>query len=267
MTPPCLPIHGKWWLLLGLAPAACLGQVGPLFSQAGAPAPDTRQAFQITPYLWVTGLKGDLSPFKRGPSMGIEKSFSDVWHDLNAGGFLNLWARRDRYVLSGDLLYVDTSESEIVQGLPLLGALEGTVDSRLFMASLQGGYRVYQSGQASLDLLAGGSFWHVGTRAHLQSRPFSVSHKENVNWVDPLIGLRVFYRFTDRFSVQAQGSLGGFVAGSRHSHQAVATVNYDWNEKLSVAIGYKVLDVDYRRGGHVFDTRMSGPVLGLSWRF
>lgn len=259
--------HGKWLMLLGLSPLASLAQAEQPSSWAGDPAPATRQTLQITPYLWVTGLKGKLSPFKRGPTIEVEKSFSDVWHDLNAGGFINLWARRDRYVLSSDLLYVNTSESKIVQGLPLLGALQGTVDNRLFKASVQAGYRAYQSGPASVDLLAGGSLWHVGTRAHLQSGPLSVSHKENFTWVDPLIGLRVFYRFTDRVSMQAHGSLGGFGVGSRHSHQAVATVNYDWSEQLSMAIGYKVLDVDYRRGGHVFDTRMSGPVLGLSWRF
>lgn len=267
MTLSRLADHGKCLMLLGLIPLASLAQTELPRSYAEAPAADTRHAFQITPYLWVTGLKGNVSPFKRGPTIGVEKSFNDVWRDLNAGGFINIWARRDRYVLSGDLLYVDTSESDIVEGLPLLGALEGKADNRLFMASLQGGYRVYQSEQASLDLLAGASFWDIDTRVYLQSGPLSVSRKESFNWVDPLIGLRAFYRLNDRFSVQAQGSLGGFGAGARHSHQAVVTVSYDWNEQFSVAAGYKVLDVDYRRGGHVFDTRMSGPVLGLTWRF
>ena len=253
--------HGPWLILLGLAPLAAMA------GSDRTAGPGAAHALQLTPYLWVTGLKGDVSPFKRGPTIGIEKSFSDVWRDLNAGGFVKLWARRARYVLSGDLLYVDSSESRIVDGLPLPGALEGKVDNRLFMASLQGGYRILQLEQASLDVLAGASFWDVSTRARLQAGPLSTSYRESFNWVDPMIGLRAFYRFDERFSVQAQAGLGGFGAGSRRSRQAALTLNYDLSERFSVAAGYKILDVDYRRAGHVFDTRLSGPVLGLSWRF
>jgi len=35
----------------------------------------------------------------------------------------------------------------------------------------------------------------------------------------------------------------------------------------SSSAGYKVLDVDYDRDGHVYKTRLSGPVAGLTWRF
>ncbi|MGE8591395.1 MAG: hypothetical protein ACN6OD_18675, partial [Alcaligenes sp.] len=195
--------HGPWLMLLGLAPLAAMA------GSDRTAGPGAAHALQLTPYLWVTGLKGDVSPFKRGPTIGIEKSFSDVWRDLNAGGFVKLWARRARYVLSGDLLYVDSSESRIVDGLPLPGALEGKVDNRLFMASLQGGYRILQLEQASLDVLAGASFWDVSTRARLQAGPLSTSYRESFNWVDPMIGLRAFYRFDERFSVQAQAGLGG----------------------------------------------------------
>ena len=51
-------------------------------------------ALQITPYMWAAGIKGDISPFRRAPTIGIEKSFSDVMDDLNFGGFVNVWALR-----------------------------------------------------------------------------------------------------------------------------------------------------------------------------
>ncbi|HRL22518.1 MAG TPA: DUF481 domain-containing protein [Alcaligenes sp.] len=248
--------YRTWLSLLGLVSVTSLAQ-----------AQETDSALQVTPYIWISGLKGDVSPFRRSPTVGVEKSFNDVWRDLNAGGFINVWARRERYVFSADLLYVDTTESRIKDGLPLLGALEGKVDNRLFMTSVQGGYRVLESERGSLDMLAGVSFWDVNTQAHLRTGPVSVTHKENFNWLDPMIGLRAFWHLNEQFSLQAQGSVGGFGAGSRHSHQAVFTVNYDLSERFSLAAGYKVLDVNYRRSGHVFDTRMSGPVLGLTWRF
>ncbi|MGO3842209.1 MAG: hypothetical protein ACTJHY_06210 [Alcaligenes pakistanensis] len=264
-------IHCRW-LLLGLLPLVTLAQ-----GQENAPNPqllsdtDTwtspRYALQVTPYAWVTGLSGESSPFKRAPTLDIEKSFSDVFHDLRAAAFINTWARHDRYVLNSDLLYVNTRESEVVGGLPFVGAAEGTVDTRLFMASLQGGYRVYDSEQASVDALAGFSFWDIRTRAHLTTAGRTKHHQESFSWVDPAIGLRAFYRFTPELSTQAQIHLGGFDVGSRMSYQATLTLNYDLSDNFSVAAGYKMLNVNYRRSGHVFDTRMSGPVIGLTWRY
>ncbi len=128
-------IHCRW-LLLGLLPLVTLAQ-----GQENAPNPqllsdtDTwtspRYALQVTPYAWVTGLSGESSPFKRAPTLDIEKSFSDVFHDLRAAAFINTWARHDRYVLNSDLLYVNTRVSEVVGGLPFVGAGEGgLVDGR-----------------------------------------------------------------------------------------------------------------------------------------
>lgn len=260
------------WLLLGLLPLTTLAQAQTTdLNSAALPETNTwgstPYALQITPYAWITGLSGKSSPFKRAPSLDIEKSFSDVLHNLRAAAFLNTWARRDRYVLNSDLLYVNTRESEVVGGLPLVGAAQGTVDTRLFMATLQGGYRVYDSEQASLDALAGFSYWDIRTRAHLSTAGRTKHHEESFSWVDPMIGLRAFYRFTPELSTHAQIHLGGFDVGSRLSYQATLTLNYDLSEHFSLAAGYKVLDVNYRRAGHVFDTRMSGPVLGLSWRY
>lgn len=47
-------------------------------------------ALQVTPYMWAAGLDGHISPFRRGPTIGVEKSFSDVMDDLNFGGFVNI---------------------------------------------------------------------------------------------------------------------------------------------------------------------------------
>lgn len=95
----------------------------------------------------------------------------------------------------------------------------------------------------------------------------SASHGESFGWMDPVVGLRAFLSITDRLSIQAQADIGGFGAGSDLTWSALATVNYLVDDHLSVSAGYKVLDVDYNRGGHVYETRLSGPVLGATWRF
>ena len=48
---------------------------------------------------------------------------------------------------------------------------------------------------------------------------------------------------------------------------ALATVNYVLGDRFSVSVGYKVLDVGYDHKGHVYDIRLSSPVLGMTCRF
>jgi len=250
----------------------------------GETADPSNGTVQITPYLWAASLGGDISPFHRAPTIHIEKSFSDVVDDLNFGGFLNLWARHGRLVLLGDMMYVDTTDVNgsgplAAMQLPGLGvaippgaSVTARVDTKQFMATLQGGYRVVDTPQFTLDALGGVRFWRISnevtvTAGHLAIGTRTAMHGERFNWADPVVGLRAFLPVANRLSVQAQADLGGFGAGSDLTWSALATANYIIADHFSVSAGYKRLDVDYDHGGHVYDVRLSGPVLGATWRF
>jgi len=241
-------------------------------------------AVQITPYMWAAGLKGDISPFRRAPTISVDKSFSDVMNDLNFGGFVNVWGRYDRYVVSGDMMYVNTTDGHATGPLPALqipglgvqippgASVDAKVDTKQFMATLQGGYRVLDMPQFTLDALAGARFWYISNDVTVTARhPLigsrTATHGEDFGWVDPVIGARAFFRLTERLSLQAQADIGGFGAGSDLTWSALATANYTFTDHLSVSAGYKVLKVDYDHNGHVYDTRLSGPVLGMTYRF
>lgn len=251
-------------------------------AEGQVPVDTQNWALQVTPYLWAAGLDGRISPFQRGPTIGVEKSFSDVMDDLNFGGFINIWGRHDRFVFSGDIMYVDTTDGHGVGPLPALtipgvgvippgGNIDAKVDTRQFTATMMGGYRVVDTSQFTLDALGGARFWYISNDVTLTGSigglRGSVNHDESFGWVDPLVGLRAFLPITEKLSVQAQADIGGFGAGSDLTWSALATVNYVFSDRLSASVGYKVLDVDYKRGGHVYDTRLSGPVLGLTYRF
>ncbi|TKT69556.1 DUF481 domain-containing protein [Aquamicrobium sp. LC103] len=231
-------------------------------------------ALQVTPYIWAAGLDGNISPFRRAPTIGVEKSFSDVMDDLNFGGFVNVWGRYDRFIFSGDAMYVDTSDSHAFGPLPPLPIpippgtiVDASVDTKQFTATLQGGYRVLDTPDFTLDALAGARFWHISNDVTVSALGTSRSYGESFGWIDPVVGARAFFRITEKLSLQVQADIGGFGAGSDFTWSALGTVNYIFTDHLSVSAGYKVLDVDYDHDGHVFDTRLSGPVLGLTYRF
>jgi hypothetical protein len=95
----------------------------------------------------------------------------------------------------------------------------------------------------------------------------SASYRESFGWVDPLVGLRAFLPITQKLSVQGQADIGGFGAGSDFTWSALVTVNYAFRDSLSTSVGYKLLDVDYDYNGHLYDRRLSGPALGMTYQF
>ena len=231
-------------------------------------------ALQVTPYLWMAGLDGRISPFRRAPAIGIEKDFSDVMDSLEFGGFVNLWLRRDRFVFSGDVMYVSTSDSHASGPLPPLPVpvppgtvVEGRVDSRQFTATLQAGYRIVEAQDFTLDVLAGVRAWRISNDVTVSALGSSRRYGEGFDWVDPVVGVRAFRRLSGAWSLQAQLDIGGLGVGADATWSALGTVNYIASEHLSVSAGYKVLDVDYDHDGHVYDTRLEGPAFGLTWRF
>ncbi len=260
-------------LLAGTAIAEAADATEPAERPPATPERPT-WALQVTPYLWAAGLSGDVSPFRRAPTIGIEKSFSDVMENLNFGGFVNVWGRYEQFVFSGDVMYVDTTDSKTFGPLPAVSpaipagiVVDGSVDTKQFMATLQGGYRIYETPDVSLDALGGVRFWHISNAVTVRALGLSRTYDESFGWADPVVGARAFLRMNEKWSLQAQADIGGFGAGSDLTWSVLGTVNYIMTDNISLSAGYKVLEVDYDRDGYVYDTQLSGPVLGATWRF
>lgn len=233
-----------------------------------------RYEINATPYVWASGLKGHVSPFRMAPTIGVKKTFHEVFDNLNLAGFLNIAGRYDNFVMVGDIMYVSLTDSKTFGPLPPSplpippgSTLRASVDTKQFTASLLGGYRLIDTQNVTLDALAGLNYWHVSNELTLRVGRLSKSHKENFGWVDPIIGARTSLQLSDRLSLQAQANMGGFDIGSKFTWGAQGALNYTLNAGLSVSAGYKIMDVNYDRDNHVHDVRLNGPILGATWRF
>jgi hypothetical protein len=73
---------------------------------------DSQWRYRVTPYIWGAGLEGRVGKF--GRRADVSKDFSDVLDDLDAGAMLAFEARRGRYGVMADLLYVSLGESDSI---------------------------------------------------------------------------------------------------------------------------------------------------------
>ncbi len=86
-------------------------------------------------------------------------------------------------------------------------------------------------------------------------------------WVDPIIGFRGRYNFTDECYLAARGDIGGFGVSSDLTLNAFGALGYQWNKTFSTELGYRYLYVDYAHDGFVFDAATKGLFLGATFRF
>lgn len=215
---------------------------------------------QVTPYVWATGVGGTIRPFGGAPTVRIDKSFSEIIKDLDAAFFISGYARRDRFVLFGDLSHSSSSRSGLVgPGIPASGALRQT------SLTFAGGYRAVNEPGATLDVLAGARAWDIRARASVPLAGITASR--SVSFVDPIIAARTNLQIAPGWSFIAYGDVGGFGVGSHFTGQVAATINYQVNDRVWLSGGYRYLHVDYRKGGTRINASMSGPLFGATLRF
>ena len=229
---------------------------GTVQAQSGA---DT--VYQITPYAWATGIGGDITPFTGAPAVSISKSFSDLIKDLDAAFFISAYARHGNFVFMGDVSSSSSSRSGTapVLGLPATGKLRQTSVTAL------AGYRVAATPDATFDILGGARHWRVKGDVDVPLAGLSASR--SVSFTDPIIAARANFQIAPGWSSLLYADVGGFGVGSRVTAQLLGTVNYQMSENAFLSVGYRHLHVDYRSGGTRFDMRMSGPIIGATWRF
>ena len=88
-------------------------------------------------------------------------------------------------------------------------------------------------------------------------------------WIDPVVGLRLGADLSDRVGLVVAGNVGGFDIGSASKFTWEALVWLDWRfgETTSLALGYRALGLDHRKGKAQADITLHGPLLGLVFRF
>lgn len=87
------------------------------------------------------------------------------------------------------------------------------------------------------------------------------------SWVDPFVGFRARYNFTEKIYAMTRADIGGFGVGSDLAWQAYGALGWQFNRHWSTELGYRYLAEDYKSGGFVFDAALAGAYLGITYKF
>jgi len=241
-----------------LAAAATL-VVCPHAHAAAQTAPEW--TFSVTPYFWMTGLRGDVGV--RRLATHVDLSFKDILDALKFGVMAYGEARHGSYVAGLDGMYVSVGAEQAIAFRADTGVFSLSMKETMLQPTV--GYTIGRS-DWSVDGLLGVRYWHLGMDLDVdRTRRPSNERSGSLDWADATAGLRVHWMPIDRFRVTAGGDGGG--GGSRGTWQAYASVGGDPVSWLTLSLGYRGLGVNYDHDDALFDVTMQGLVVAAAFRF
>lgn len=242
-------------------------------AQAADPSTD-RWEFKAAPYVWAVSLDGDMTV--KGNTVAVDVNIIDIIEESDSifafEGYFE--ARKGDWGGFVDGTYADLSMGGSV------GALSADVDLTYALVDFVAFYRVGTwslsgasagSGQdLSLEVLAGGRYTAMDVELDISTPGPSTVVDKRQDWVDPIVGGRVFLDLTDDLSLVFLGDVGGFGVGSDLSWNVAGLLFYDFDlfgRDASVIAGYRALYQDFEDGSgankFAYDVTTQGPVLGM----
>jgi hypothetical protein len=224
------------------------------------------EGWQVTlsPYLWAAGISGNAAV--RRVDVTESASFGDLLDALKLGFMGTAEVRRDRFGASLDLVALVLQQRVDRPAHPFGPGAEGRLGTTILSGLFS--YRVVETPRAALDLGAGLRAYWLDLRLDIDPGPGGGrSTSANRQIVDPILALRGEVALGRGFSLTAYGDIGGFGAGSDFTWQAIGTVAWQASERVRAYAGWRHLAVDTRPGQVNLDVSISGPILGVSFRF
>ena len=219
--------------------------------------------FRAAPYGWVTAIEGDM---RIGPlSTPVDVSMKDALEDLDMAAMGILEVGYGRWSLGADITYVKVSD-DIGGGGRLFQSFR--MEQKQWVINPTVAYRAIETDGYYMEVF-GGVRVNI-LEADLTGRFVGGGQETrgaNVDWVDPVIGVRGQAEITDRWFFRYNGDIGGFGAGSDLTWQAFAGLGFRLNDHVSLGLGYRALAVDYNKGAFALDTLTHGPLMGLEVRW
>ena len=196
-----------------------------------------------------------------GPEINF--TFKDILENLNLTVMSTVGAQKGKWGLLTDVVYLNMSKGTFRPATP--SVVLTNVKMKAWIVSPMATYRVMESENLDLDLMAGARYLNI-------SSPVQISYIETVEskghaW-DGIVGLRGKYGFNEKWFMPFHFDVG--TGEIDLTWQAFAGVGYKF-ENWDMVAGYRYLKFDFDDnddGGDVFDAlTVNGPMIGFKYHF
>ncbi|MGB6020624.1 MAG: hypothetical protein WBF77_13610 [Sulfurimonadaceae bacterium] len=220
--------------------------------------------FNLAPfYLWGINLDGDMTAGTQ--IVPIDVPFSDIFDSLDGAFIVHFEGmHKNRWGFLVDLNYMDLASSFTGP----LGLKRYDIDLDITLAELSGLYRMEHDAH-NFDVIFGLRYVDMSNKLMVENGPTLIDGSKS--WVDPLIGGRWIWGFSQNWALNTRGDIGGFSLGSDLSWQAAGLIEWQPFKYASFLAGYRAIGMDYDEGSGAdyfkFDATIHGPLIGLNFKW
>ncbi len=209
---------------------------------------ETDWEFLAEIYLWGASLDG-----KTVSGSKIEADFGDIVDNLNMGFMGLVGARKGKWSVWTDMIYLDVEgKGEVTPGLNLDAELSGWVVTPAV------GYNLVESENARLDILGGARYLYLDL--NLDLGPLGAERSSTV-W-DAIVGLKGTYNLAEKWYLAGYLDVGG--GGSDLTWQAFGGVGYKFS-KVDLILAYRYLSYNFDDQEVLDDLTLQGPFVGFKF--
>jgi hypothetical protein len=227
--------------------------------------------FEVTPYLWGTGIRGTVN-LNDSSAKSADMSSSNVLSDLKSGAMITAEAHKGNWGIMGDFISATLQNSGSVPVLTPDGRAtigdKVTVQQTILTGAFS--YTLANTKDAYVDALLGVRAIDVtatlGLTVEGTSIKRSISKKSST--VDPIIGAKGRYRIADStWYIPFYGDIGSGGGTTNLTWQAMAGIGKTFNKVVDASLTYRALYYDMKDSGVLQKTTMLGPQVAVTFKF
>lgn len=253
----------------GVATADSSSRIAPVLNQQLQVATPDRWEFELTPYVWLAGLSGDVTV--RNREADVDLDFGDLLDVLDMAVTGHFEARKGPLSI---MLNVDYYEFGADADLPLNIDVEAGLDELILEGGI--GYLLHErsigakSKPFTFEGLLGARYVDIESEIDFEG-PVGLNPtlKGDKSWLDGYIGFRMRMGWTERMRSSLRFDVGG--GGSDLTYQVALIQRHLINDRFDFVWGYRHLAIDYEDGSgadkFALDVAMTGPLVGLNIKF
>jgi hypothetical protein len=227
--------------------------------------------FEVTPYLWGTGIRGTVN-LNDSSAKSADMSSGNVLSDLKSGAMIAAEAHKGKWGIMGDLVSATLQNSGSVpvitpDGRATIGD-KVTVQQTILTGAFS--YTLANTKDAYVDALLGVRAIDVTATLGLTVEGTSIkrSISKKTSTVDPIIGAKGRYRIADStWYIPFYGDIGSGGGTTNLTWQAMAGIGKTFNKVVDASLTYRALYYDMKDSGVLQKTTMLGPQVAITFKF
>lgn len=248
--------------LVAMSVAACT--FIPAVTQAEETSASDDWKVSTSMYLWAAGVGGNV---KNGSE--IDVTFNDILSNLDMSFMGNLEARKDKWFVATDLIYISLSDSADGLLRPDAGdiAVKGSFALDQIILTPTVGYNLIDSKKGTLDTFIGVQYVNIDTTVKLSSVGVASSHykkaTETDDVFDGIVGVKGQLNLEGNWYIPYYVDIGS--GDSNFTWQTYTGISYHMDQ-TNIFFGYRYLEWDL--GNKVIDNlNLNGPIIGAKYTF